>query len=577
MDTERKPQLTTLLLLLILAAGCSLRLIGLGSSSLTENEAENALTALRLFDGESTRQLLYALPTALLFRMFGDSEFTARLVPALSGIVLSLLPLSLIKRFGRKRMLLLSLILALDPVLLFWSKRADAVVPVIMMTAGVLVCLIHEKPAAALCCFLIALCGGERCLPALICLILAGVEYGLIGKVDLVREASCFPIRKRGLAAAAAVFLLFVTAFTTFPAGISSFCTGIVNGLKPASQWMYLNHAAIVIALIVYCGIPLLLFLYGCIKSRKAALGFAVLWGSFLLLLGQGVLALPWISCILWCTSINLVTEIVERLKGRINFVFCASAGITVGAFSFFYFRLVEMFDQQNGAEPVQINWNGTLQTLPLTRTGASLILTAVSILIIGLIVKILLGFFDSDTVRRGLLCGCLIICTWGLGTNIWNTSGFDRIGDHPAAAHLENSRSLLNGNYTAFTESPLFTFIEEIRAKHGDTSTESFGVNFITDDPLLDWQLRKLSGIRRTANLQEDVSGVDMILSRTDSSFTGQGFVGTVIQYRQWIRWDLFSFTDWGRWLLFGDGTASDRTALTLWVRGDMIYSAEE
>ena len=85
-----------LLTALILLSGCALRLIGLASSSLTLNEAENALAALKLFSGGDQGQLLYTLPTALLFKMFGDSDFTARLSPAFAGMILMLLPLTLL-------------------------------------------------------------------------------------------------------------------------------------------------------------------------------------------------------------------------------------------------------------------------------------------------------------------------------------------------------------------------------------------------------------------------------------------------------------------------------------------------
>ena len=74
-----------LMVLGIIAAAFLLRLIGLSSSSLTLNEAGNALSALHLFGGSSSGQLLYSLPTALIFKLFGDTDFTARLFPALMG------------------------------------------------------------------------------------------------------------------------------------------------------------------------------------------------------------------------------------------------------------------------------------------------------------------------------------------------------------------------------------------------------------------------------------------------------------------------------------------------------------
>ena len=157
------------------------------------------------------------------------------------------------------------------------------------------------------------------------------------------------------------------------------------------------------------------------------------------------------------------------------------------------------------------------------------------------------------------------------------NTGGFDRIGDHPASPHLENSRNVLNGNYTSLTDSPLFMLIDELRTKHGDVKADNFGLDLITDDPLLDWQLRDQTGFRRSVAELTAAPDSDVILARSDSSFSAYGYAGTVIQYEEQMHWERFSFTDWGRWLLFGDGTAAERNALTLWAKGDMVYSAEE
>lgn len=565
-----------LCLFLIAAAGCCLRLVGLGGSSLTLNEAENALAALRLFGGEGGGPLLYTLPTALVFRFFGTSEFTARLIPALAGIVLMLLPLFLRKCIGRGNVTALMLVLALDPVLLFWSKRADAVVPAAALTGAAILCAVRKKPAAALAFALAALCGGERAVPAVILLTAAFFVSAAVKKtVSVGSLRSAFSGCR--LLPAVLVFLVFVTAFTVFPQGIGIFCDGIGNAFRPAPDWAQPGFTPVLMALLVYSLIPFLLFCRTCMRSNRVLLFCGVLSGSLVLLFWQGLPALVWINCVLLVFSVPALREVPGRGSAGSGFVFYLAAGVFTGAYCFFYFRMVEMFNQQNGAEPVQLTWNGTVQTLPLTRTGASMILTAVSILIIGLIVKILLGFFDSASVRRGLLFGCVVICGWGWITNVWNTGGFDRIGDHPAAPHSENSRNLLNGNYTSLTDSPLLMLIDELRWKHGDVNAENFGLDLIADDPLLDWNLRDQTGFRRSGTDLTSAPECDVILSHSDDSFSAYGYVGTVIQYQEQMHWERFSFTDWGKWLLFGDGTAADRNSLVLWAKGDMVYSAEE
>ena len=561
---------------LILLSGCALRLIGLDSSSLTLNEAENALAALKLFGGGDQGQLLYTLPTALLFKMFGDSDFTARLFPAFAGMILMLLPLTLRKRFGNRKTLLLAFLFAADPVLLFWSKRADAVIPAIVLIGAAVTFFLLNKPAGAWTCLLLSLSGGERSIPVLIVSLAYVAVYCLTRRYDL-RQIRQFVPMKRDLAAAGIIFVLGITAFSVFPAGISAFSTGIVNAFRPAPEWVRPGIAAMIIAIRVYCGIPLLLFVRNGIRSGQMAVCGLALAGSILLTLWQGITALPWISMILWTGSLSLLSDLLDRLEGEKGFPFWLTAAAVAGSFSFFYFRLVEVFNQQNGNEPVQINWNGTTQILPLTRVGGASLLTAASLLIILLILKILLGFFDSDVVRRGILAGCLVICSWGLLTNIWNTGGFDRIGDFPAAFHTENSRILLNGNYTSLTRTPLFEIISEVTVKHGDRSKEPFGLNLITDDPLLEWDLRKEYGLVRTENPNTDLTDVDLILSGPGASFESNGFVGTMLTYRAKTDWTDYNIQEWGKWLLFGDGKNSAETSLIIWAKGDMIYSGEE
>ena len=148
-ETESKPKMM-LIPIAVIIFSAALRLIGLGSASLTMNEAENAMTALHLFENGSGGQLLYSLPTAILFKTIGSSDFTARLLPALMGIILSLLPFFIHKELGFRKACLLSFLLAADPVLLFWSKRADAIIPAIAIMAAAAVLYIRGKKTASL-------------------------------------------------------------------------------------------------------------------------------------------------------------------------------------------------------------------------------------------------------------------------------------------------------------------------------------------------------------------------------------------------------------------------------------------
>ncbi len=559
----------------VTAAALALRLIGLNSSSLTLNESENALSALRLFEGGSSAQLLYTLPTALFFRMFGVSDFSARLFPALAGTALALIPFLMQEKIGSRRAVLLAFLFAVDPVLLFWSKRADALIPAILAVTAAAAFYASGKGFLSAFFMLAALGGGSRFAPALPAVLAVWMNRNdLIPYGGRIKEV----FGKKQTACAAAMFGLLIIMFGTLPSGISAYASGIAAFFRPAAAGEYPGAAAVLIALGIYCGIPLIVYLWRCASGGVYKNPLVMILCLAAMLLWKGMPALAWINWMLWvCVSDFILPGIIKKLEGPLNFPFWAAAGAVAGSYAFFYFRLVEVFNQQNGASPVQISFNGKLQTLPLTRVGASALLTLVSVVILGLIVKILLGFFDSLSIRRGLLCGCLIICSWGLAQNLWNNAGFDRIGDHPAAAHPGNSLNLLNGNYTAFTDTVLFEILDEIADKHGDAPNHIYGLNFITDDPLIEWTLYPIKGIRDENNIRADLSGIDMAVVPFGNPFEESGFVGTVIPYRSTIIWERYSIQDWGKWMLFGDGAPAEKASAVLWVKGNYIYSNEE
>ena len=574
-ESESKRYITAAVLLAA-ALACVLRLPGLGSASLTMNEAENAVTALRLFENGSGGHLLYELPTALLFKMFGTSEFTARLFPALAGILLSMIPWMISKTAGTRKACALSFILALDPVLLFWSKRADAVIPAAAFMAAAAVLCASGKKKSGLTCFLVALSGGERVLPVVL---IAGVCFSL-KKFLLKKEPQLIWLRsfkKRDVLLAVLIFVLYCTAFGIFPGGIAGFGTGIVNSFRFGSAWVYPGLAAELTAVVLYCGVPLFLCCVQAIRHHQISSLLLSVFAAGVLLLWHGIIMLPWISILLWVNACSMAAEIPERLKVSFDFPFFMSCFAICAAWSFFYFRLVELFKQTNGNELIQITWNNVIQTLPLTRYAGTVLLTVVSIVILGLIVKILLGFVESGSVRCGMLAGAAVILSWSLLTGIWNAGGFDRIGDRPLDRHSENTANILNGAYTTFTNKAFFELFDEIIAKHGDTPSPNFGLNFIVNDPMTEWFLRNYPEIRTTANFNADLTGIDLILDQSGSLFDNFGFVSTQQGWRGTMDWRSFTFQEWGKWLIFGDAQPAVDVPVTLWARAERLFMNEE
>lgn len=135
--------LTVEALLIALLAGLALtlRLWTLDHYPLSDSEAVQSLVAGRLYEGQLNQTgnyspLLVSL-TWLAFVLFSPTDAAARLVPALCGVVLVVLPLTLRSRLGPAVCLLTAALLAFSPTALFLSRSANS--EILVATGGLMV------------------------------------------------------------------------------------------------------------------------------------------------------------------------------------------------------------------------------------------------------------------------------------------------------------------------------------------------------------------------------------------------------------------------------------------------------
>lgn len=122
--------LETVLYTLLIGLTLALRLGYLDWYPLSAAEAAQSWPALQLYRGElptaeSYSPLLLSL-NVLAFWLFGVSDATARLAPALLGMLLTLLPLTLRRQLGARVSLLAAALLALSPTALFLSRTLNS-------------------------------------------------------------------------------------------------------------------------------------------------------------------------------------------------------------------------------------------------------------------------------------------------------------------------------------------------------------------------------------------------------------------------------------------------------------------
>jgi len=104
------------------------RLWDLGTRPYDHDESIHAWESWKLITGQGYQHspvyhgpFLYHF-TALLFGLFGVTDYVGRLSPALSGIVITLLPLCLTRWLGKRGVLMATLLMAISPVMMHRSR-----------------------------------------------------------------------------------------------------------------------------------------------------------------------------------------------------------------------------------------------------------------------------------------------------------------------------------------------------------------------------------------------------------------------------------------------------------------------
>jgi len=116
------------LYMLLLAVAVLTRFWDVGARAMSHDESLHALYSWKLYAGEGYRHdpmmhgpfLFHA--NALIYFLFGDNDFTARVVPALFGVALVVVPYFLRRWLGQVGALVTSVLLLISPSMLYYSR-----------------------------------------------------------------------------------------------------------------------------------------------------------------------------------------------------------------------------------------------------------------------------------------------------------------------------------------------------------------------------------------------------------------------------------------------------------------------
>jgi uncharacterized protein (TIGR03663 family) len=151
-----KPNWEKAIYLVIFLLAVVSRFWDLGARAMSHDESLHALYAYYLYDGSGYVHnpmmhgtfLFHA--NALIYFLFGDNDFTARIIPALFGVFLVMSPLLLRRWLGRNGAIITSILLLISPSVLYYSRyiRNDIYIAVwtILLIAALFWFIEDRKP-----------------------------------------------------------------------------------------------------------------------------------------------------------------------------------------------------------------------------------------------------------------------------------------------------------------------------------------------------------------------------------------------------------------------------------------------
>ena len=131
----------------LLATAAAMRLWDLGFRAVHHDESLHSFYSWQLADGQGFRHdplmhgpLQFELNAAIFF-ILGDSDYTSRLLYAVAGTVLVMLPIFFRSRLGRPGAFFTSVMLAFSPALLYFSRFARNDILMAVWALGLVICM----------------------------------------------------------------------------------------------------------------------------------------------------------------------------------------------------------------------------------------------------------------------------------------------------------------------------------------------------------------------------------------------------------------------------------------------------
>jgi hypothetical membrane protein len=573
---ENKTATEAILYWLAFLLALGIRLYQLGAAPLSEVEAGWALQALGLAHGGVVTlgpQPAYILLTSRLFYIFGDTNFLARFISAITGSLIIWLPYYFRGWMGDSRWLhrsgvVMAFGLAIDPGLVSLSRQAGSLMPAMTFTLLALACLYNRRMIWVGIFAGLALLSGPAFLQGMLIL---GVSWGLYRLVfrELVgsqpdggvAEQPVGSIPASSIRVGGAAFILTLlfagSLFLRVPQGLGALADTI-----PAYLNTWLTSSGIPIlrlpaSLLVY---QLIVLIFGIIAAfrawlghwddqhpRQALVGLSI-WAGVAFFLpwlyaGRQVGDLAWAIIPLWALA---AVEISRSLLGEEdNITRLIAAGLAM---------LLCVF--------AVIGW---INLLSIGRYQEDVVIYGVIIIgafVLGFIALLLvMAGWSLKAAKLGVVWSLCILLGLFLFSNTWGMS----------IVRQNGAQEMWNIPPTAGQVDQLITTLSDLSSWNTGLR-DQLEVVVLEDSPTLKWALRNFPNARFETTLPSTESPPVVITLKGDEEpKLAEKYRGQDVVWRLYPGWQGAFPPDFINWLAFRQAPL-DHDQIILWARTDVF-----
>jgi hypothetical protein len=554
-----------------------LRLFQLGAAPLSDIEAGWALQVLGLAHGGAVAlgaQPAYILLTSQFFSVFGDTNFLARLLPALAGSLIIWLPYlyrdwmrdsSWLHRAG----LMMAFGLAIDPGLVSLSRQTGSLMPAMAFTLLGFACLYNRRMIWTGIFAGLALLSGPAFLQGLLIL---GISWGLYrlawqrflkpqpdddNDMPAVESISSRSIQV-AVAALVGTLLAAGTLFLRFPQGLGALAETIpayINSWIKSSGIPILRLPA---SLLVYQPLLLIFGIIGAVRAwlrvqadqrtHQLMVGLSI-WAVVALLLpmlyaGRQVGDMAWALIPLWAlAAIEISRSLITEQEDGFTRLIVAGLGLLL-----FVLAVV-----------------GWINLLSIGRYQVNVVVywaIIIGAFLLGLIALLLVAaVWSTSAARLGVVWAICIVLGLQLFSNTW---GMTIVRQNGAQELWTISPTTGQADQLSITLSDLSSWDTGLR--------DQLGIVVLVDSPALRWELRHFPNARFGSTLSTSESPPVVItqkeaeLPNLAEKYRGQDFV-----WQLYPGWQGVFPPNFINWLAFRQAPL-DQDQIILWARGDIF-----